>query len=362
MAAWTTSEALNAHLRSLGRPVRSVAILPPFGLEVLAVRTGGSKGPPILITAGSHADEAAGVLAAVEYAESLQTEHETWVVPLRDPLGWNGFAWTYRQATGRPAGWDSYQALREELHRGTTIVHEDDQITLGQVDCLAFAAVELGPWCSTEVARHFLGRVVREHPAVAERLRGCRVVIPGNVAYREDRGPFDWGGHTAYVSANGFASNLNRFFDRDDAPAEVSGVRALADELRPGLTLDLHEGFSSDFYLFVGPDSPAETRELARAMVSGAQVAGFRTASWDDLAPTWGPDVSRRIQQLEDGIYGLGATDGGPRATFSAYCEAYGPALVTESGMAGPLARRVAMIRAGATAAIRAWESNRTHH
>ena len=58
---------------------------------LVVIEGGGDKLPPILISAGAHSTEQAGVSAAVELADELQTEHRVYILPCRDPMGMNGF-------------------------------------------------------------------------------------------------------------------------------------------------------------------------------------------------------------------------------------------------------------------------------
>jgi len=58
---------------------------------LVVIECGGDKMPPILISAGAHSTEQAGVSSAVELADELQTEHRVYILPCRDPMGMNGF-------------------------------------------------------------------------------------------------------------------------------------------------------------------------------------------------------------------------------------------------------------------------------
>ena len=61
------------------------------GSPIVAVKGGGTKLPPIFLSAGAHSTEQAGVCAAVDLLDELVTEHELWVLPCRDPIGLTGF-------------------------------------------------------------------------------------------------------------------------------------------------------------------------------------------------------------------------------------------------------------------------------
>ena len=53
------------------------------GSPIVVARGGGDKTPAIFITAGSHATEHAGVSAAVQLIDELDTEHQVYVIPTR---------------------------------------------------------------------------------------------------------------------------------------------------------------------------------------------------------------------------------------------------------------------------------------
>ena len=60
------------------------------GTPILSASTGAGKSPAILITAGVHASESAGVHAALNLLKQLDIDHEVHILPLRDPYGFAG--------------------------------------------------------------------------------------------------------------------------------------------------------------------------------------------------------------------------------------------------------------------------------
>src|SRR6266852_965435 len=96
-----TSASVHDALRATGKPVRRLGSA--FGgEEILCVETGGESLPPILITAGAHTPEAAGVVAALRLLDELETDRKTYVIPLRDPFGFNNFDYCLSALLGRP--------------------------------------------------------------------------------------------------------------------------------------------------------------------------------------------------------------------------------------------------------------------
>ncbi len=63
----------------------------PDGSPIVAIQSGGEREPAVFISAGSHSTEQAGVTAAVELIDELETEHQVYIVPTRDPIGMNGY-------------------------------------------------------------------------------------------------------------------------------------------------------------------------------------------------------------------------------------------------------------------------------
>ena len=61
------------------------------GYDVLCAVAGGAKEPAIVITAGAHADELGGVYGALTCCANSETEHRLYVIPVRDPFGFEGY-------------------------------------------------------------------------------------------------------------------------------------------------------------------------------------------------------------------------------------------------------------------------------
>lgn len=352
---WRSSAELRAECMERGYRIRDLGEA-PLGGPLWCIEAGGAHLPAILLTAGSHADEVAGVFAALRLAAELDTAHHVVIMPLRDPLGWRGFRAALEEVTGRPLTLSDHGDAVAMLRTGD-IVWEEEDFVLSAFGELVFGAQPIVGWHSSTISRHRLPRLMREHPEVQDKLRGRRIVLPGNIGHQEDRGPYDWGGNTAYVGTSGYAAQFNRFFDRSDAPTEVEVPRALAAELRPGLTIDLHEGFSDKYYVFAtGP----EDRGLCAAMITGVRRVGGQAATFEDLRSSWGPSTAN-IRDLGDGVFTIKEPGTTSQATLSGYCSQSGQALTTEPGMDASVADRTTWIVAGVREAVRYWESTKQH-
>lgn len=347
-----SNEAIGAWIEHVGG-TREVLATTELGEPVWVGKFGGDKQPPIVITAGSHADEVAGVFAALKLAQDLATDHTVYIIPCRDPLGWNGFADTLQRVAPSAGIVTSYEAAAEVLRSGD-VIFDDGSFVISRVGGLTFATEPGKKWLSTQITRHKLPQMLKDDPELAAKLRNTRILVPGNVEVEDGRTPYTYGGHTAYIG-DGFFAQLNRFFDREDGPIEVTALRSFVDKVKPGLSIDLHEGFSSSYYLFVHAASSPETYKLAEVMINAVRAKGLPIATREELEPIWGPKSSAGILTKGEGIFAMGPPSADEHASFSGYCDKYGVSLTTESGMEAPVPVRVEMIETASRAVIEAF-------
>ena len=76
MPIYSTYRELLAQLQQSGKALRVLGHCPD-GSPLICARSGGEKTPSILIMAGSHSTEQAGVSAAVDLVESLRRVYMT---------------------------------------------------------------------------------------------------------------------------------------------------------------------------------------------------------------------------------------------------------------------------------------------
>ncbi|MGE3777207.1 MAG: hypothetical protein AB7F89_08490, partial [Pirellulaceae bacterium] len=120
-----TYEQLLQALRDQGRSWTVLGAAPDRS-PIVAVRGGGTKQPAILFSAGAHATEQAGVVAAVEVLRTLKTDHEFWVLPCRDPIGLSGFRHALRLGLGEEPELESVDQVDEFLRRHGEVVYDAD--------------------------------------------------------------------------------------------------------------------------------------------------------------------------------------------------------------------------------------------
>ena len=109
------------------------------GSPIVVARGGGDKEPAVFITAGSHATEHAGV-AAVQLIDELDSEHQVFVIPTRDPVAHDGFAHALSLGLGETPDSDDFDQLEEILRGAGTILFEDDDFLLTLIGDYGYAS------------------------------------------------------------------------------------------------------------------------------------------------------------------------------------------------------------------------------
>jgi hypothetical protein len=356
-----TSASVRDVLRRSGKPVRRLG--PAFGgEEILCAETGGERLPPILITAGCHTPEVAGVMAALRLLDELQTGRKTYVIPLRDPFGFNDFDHCLSALLGRPVTVGSHAETVALLRRIGAAILDRDELAIGLLGETAVVSMDThdDPH-GYDFALGELNRVIAGEPTVFEVLHGRRFFLASGLPTSEGAGRFGRT-YTGFVSPEGKTLSLSQFFDREDAPPEVACLRTFVDAIKPGITFDCHEDGGRAFYLPARrkPDEPERSERIGRAMRSAVEAAGYPLADFAGFAakaahyrPYWPP-----YHQPTDKA-GLFWTDGLKRGIgyiLVDYVLKYGFAMPTETGWEAPLAERADCHVLAVLAGIEAFE------
>lgn len=154
---------------------------PMVGLEVC-----GKEEPPILVTAGAHGDEPAGVYAAVELAYRLNFERKVVIVPSRDPSGFHSLNEVLKYMVGSSLkSLDELPALVREY--GGEEVYCNGRLYLGFIRNVGFTYTRSeAPQASTAVERA-LRRVFSEE-GLYDSYYGNRILVPAMTAESEGSG------------------------------------------------------------------------------------------------------------------------------------------------------------------------------
>lgn len=329
------------------------------GLPIYCVRFGGSKSPPIVITAGSHASEPAGVVSALRLLRELKTKHTVYLVPNRDPMGLEGYHRYLAFALGGSApDFATNTELADVLRRRGTVVLDESGLTVALIGEFAFAAMEYGPttvgpskvWLKIKA-------LLAQRADLRAHLAGKRVVVPTNQPQSEGCGVFERA-YTCPITADGELKNLNRLFGVASAPDDIKAVQAVIDRARPGLSLDLHEGFGTGFYMIIPPiDGNRPAERIAHGIIAAMKRNDVNLLNLKQLSAAF-PDGGVNMYDLGEGILVEEVVKSDMQETQLAYTTArYGPGFGLEVGRSAPLQQRAQYHVWAALAAVEVFET-----
>ena len=143
-------------------------------------------------------------------------------------------------------------------------------------------------------------------------------------------------------------------------PPEVVAVERLTQQVRPGLTCDLHEGAEPGFWLPVlKPDeNPERPLAMARAFLDGIRARNYPITTYEEWAAIHQVADNERVGP-EPSLPGLLWTHplrAGEGHSLGSYSGLMGISFDTEPPIIRPLAERVDGVTNGIQAAISVWE------
>jgi hypothetical protein len=312
---------------------------------LLLVKKPGRRGKPLVITSGAHTSEPAGVYAALQLMREIELPNPVYFVPLRDPFGWQGYARCLGHALGKTPRINTHTDAERVLSASPAqVLHRNPGFIVAEIGGIVFVSLK-PPACPVgpRQVEQRVNRLLTERPELVAHLKGKRLVFPANSGEAEDVGNFQRA-FTAVLNPVGLVADMNRGFGGPEYAVEVRCLRALVDEVEPGLVLDLHEGQGSSFYFFVpGYEEGGETRRLTDLAAAAVTRTGTRLLTLDDLGAALGPRVFKSLEEPAPGIFcgNVEQTQRTGGSSFGAYCRRFGPALTFESGRWAPLEQRV---------------------
>jgi len=358
----STADVLGA-LRASGKPLHEWGRAID-GTPLLAARTGGDKRPAIFITAGSHAPETAGVHAALTLLRSLETDHETHILPLRDPLGFDGVNACLSCAAGETVGVPTHDAVLDYLTARGRLLWDDGHSRIFKLGAFGFMWRPATDGIDS-MMRMTSGMVelMRDDPGAVRPLWGARVMLLCAMRNIEGSGELQRCLH-GVISERGEWMHLNRFFGRDDAPPEVAAVDRLVRSIQPGLTCDLHEGNGVGFWMPMRRprDNPERVFDMTKAFFDEITSRRYPVATYENVVATdynYGKNYPSQWWVPEPRLPGMIWADGLLRNqgyNLIDYAGLFGIGYGTEAPMEQPLAVRADGIVHGIGAAIRVWE------
>ena len=308
----------------------------PDGQPIVAVKSGGDKTPAIFISAGSHATEQAGVSAACALIDEIETEHQLYTIPSRDPIGMNGLAYALGLSLDEAPNLDGIDDVAPLLKKRGEVLYEEGDTVVALIGEYGYA--------TSNLYNHPVGDWI-------EPLKGRRLYFPASNPSAELRSkPGVERAYTLVIDPAGEVLHLNRFHDTPWAPVESRCTRDLMAAIQPGLTLDLHE-HGGDFFWFSArhqrtPSDQQWEERMAGEMIAAVAASGAPLAPSDYLPGsffTTGPPSVFWLNPQQRGE-GLNLAD------FAAHT--YGPAFTIETGMALSFADRVHASKLAAKKAV----------
>ena len=371
MRAFDTYDDLLARVETFGSHTRRLGHAPD-GAPLISVECGGDRLPAILVSAGSHSTEQAGVTAAVELIDQLETDHKVFVLPCRDPIGMGGFAYALQQGVGDSLGHiASFDGAETILRAEGEILFEEEDMLLALIGDYGYA---LSRPSTDRVCSQFrfyrrMMDLEKERPECLAPLLGRRIYMAPGQDGVEGTGNFGRA-YTIIVSPEGEVLHLNRFHDTDWAPVEARCVRRLLEEVRPGIGFDLHESqFMEDrFWLSArhqpDPENEEWEKRVATATICAVEASGGTLADDDDVIGLSTPQGKEGktledtwFRKTETGVYWLDAKIRGQGFNLADFIsQRYGLAFGTEMGMYGSFEHRVELALTTVKAAVAEYE------
>lgn len=355
----TTADVLEI-IRASGKPthVWGRAI---DGTPMLSARTGGHKQPAIFITAGAHSDETAGVHAALNLLNQLESVHEVHILPLRDPFGFAGVSHCLSFASGQPIVVAGQAETLQYLKEHAELVWHENEMYIFMLGGTGFVWNPLQPGIENYwVMTGRIGRLVKEDPNLLKPHAGKSFMLI-NSSDIDGAREMQRCWH-AVLSERMEWLHLNRFFGRSDAPPETKAVDRLMQTIRPGLTCDLHEGNGEGFWMPI----PKPERNQERVLKMSSAYFGYITSrgypvetyeNWLATDHTSTPDPNWMTPEPSlPGLFWVKTTLRGEGPNLMDYAGQFGVAYGTEAPKELPLVTRVDGITRGIQAAIKVWE------
>jgi len=312
----------------------------PDKSPIVGIKAGGDKKPAIFISAGSHSTEQAGVAAAVELIDRLETEHQVYMIPCRDPIGLNGYRYALTLSLGDEPEIESMEQMEK-------LLRDKGEVLLDAGGKLLVLIGEYG------YANQGLYRKVEKGAEFLEPLKGRRLWFPSRYDDVPGSGLFERA-YTQVVTPDGEVLHLNRFHDTSWAPVEVRCTRGLMAEIKPGLTFDLHEYGGDAFWFSARRQRTDEDESWERRMA--AEAARAVAASGAKMAPddyTPGSFFSK----LQPGVFWLDPSQRGEGLNLADFAaNKYGAAFTVETGMRQPFEHRVRTSMLTVQTAVRVFE------
>ncbi len=246
-----------------------------LGLPIVIFSVGGQEEPGVLVTAGALGIEASGVYAALELLVEVDIEKRTYVLPSRDPTGFQGLGFVLKKLLGEEVGVGSpSDAVRLLADSGAEVLIDDDDVFLALVRGVGIAVGR--NLSATDPVRH-LERKLRERELL-EPLDSTRIVVAPRL-------PAEGSGEAGrLVTAFVREVRVLTYDDLAEGVPESDFLRRFVDAHDLGLVIDLHESGAASFYALTSERPSSVEDTMLYIVLDQVRSKGYRVASVDELA------------------------------------------------------------------------------
>lgn len=362
MDIYTSYNALLKAVEHTGKETEVLGYLPD-GAPLIAVRSGGDKTPSIFITAGTHATEHAGVSAAVNLIGALETEHQVYVLPTRDPVGLNPYAYALKQGLGIMPSIDDLADVETILRTAGDVFYDAEEMVLALIGEYGYmssrpSATRLHPQWAAYLQ---LQKLAQEQPEILQPFRGRRIYMTPGQERIEGTGLLGRA-YSIIIGLDGEILHLNRFHDTSWAPLEPRVTCRLMRRIQPGISFDLHESqLMEDRYWLSARHQADVTNQVWEERVAAATMREIVAAGGilaEDLDVLGGVPLEETwFTRSEKAVYWLDANVRGEGLNLMDFASRmYGLAFGTEMGMYGSFEHRVKLGMVTVQAAVAEFE------
>ena len=241
-----------------------------LGHDILAgVIEAGEDRPNILITAGVHGDEPAGVLAAIKAAEALPVSANLYVLFCRDPVGYSPLEHVFSEMFEEKIQIADYNDLNTLCKNYGEII-ELEELTIGifRNICLVYKP-GFEKTTSIMIAKS-LSNILNTSEDLREKLDRMRVLVPSLSRKSEKLEIVS----RAFYVMDGKVIDYDCLSKEIDLPENIA-LRDFIDSIKPSLIIDLHEGEHQGFCVIVPEGALEECKDIIDAVRKQVEAHGM---------------------------------------------------------------------------------------
>ena len=231
------SQALREAIEKSGHEYRVIGTQ-RHGREILMVRVGGTSESlqPALIACGAHTDEQATIMASLELMERIESERPVYIIPCRDPLGFDGMRRCMQLELGTDKELGDWEHLQQTLAENGEVLYHKDDLMIANLGEMVFAVYPSRENAATYFCENLWPKVKEEAPELVDRAKYRRFVLPADRLYFEEWDVFGPATATRYILDTGKLRCPDSVIGTipPPLPFAVEEILAAIDEIKPG--------------------------------------------------------------------------------------------------------------------------------